>query len=56
MSLPDEARNERGEDDLNRLLRDIRRQARRFWAYLSSRSSESWLFFGAGLLVGMFIG
>ncbi len=56
MSLPDEARNERGDDDLNQLLRDVRKQARRFWEYVRSRSSECWAFFAAGLVLGLFIG
>ena len=56
MSLPDEARNERGNDDLNQLLRDIQKQARRLWAYARSRSSECWAFFAAGLVLGLFIG
>ena len=56
MSLPDGARDGRGEDDLNELLREIKKQARQFWAYARSRSSECWLFFAAGLVLGLFIG
>jgi len=56
MSLPEGARDGRGEDDLNELLREIKKQARRFWAYARSRSSECWLFFAAGLVLGLFIG
>ena len=56
MSLPEDARNGRGEDDLNQLLRTVQKQLRRFWDYARSRSSECWLFFAAGLVLGLFIG
>ena len=56
MSLPDETRNERGTDDFNHFLRELQKQARRFWDYVRTRSSECWLFFAAGLVVGLFIG
>ena len=56
MSLSNETRNERHEDDLSQLLRDFQKQARRLWAYLRSRSSECWAFFAAGLVIGLLIG
>ena len=56
MSLPDETRNERREDDLSQLWSEAQAQARRFWAYLRSRPSECWAFFAAGLVIGLLIG
>ncbi len=56
MSLPEETRNQRDDDDLNQLLREIQKQARRFWSFARSRSTECWLFFAAGLVLGLFIG
>ena len=56
MSLPDETRNERREDDLSQLFSEAKEQARRFWAYLRSRPSECWAFFAAGLVIGLLIG
>ncbi len=56
MSMPEETRNERREDDVSQLLREAQEQARRFWAYLRSRPSECWAFFVAGLVIGLFIG
>lgn len=54
--MPEGARNDRGDDDLAQILRGAQKQARRFWAYARSRSSECWLFFAAGLVVGLFVG
>ena len=56
MSMPEETRYERDNDDLNQLLRELRKLARRFWAFARSRRAECWLFFAAGLVLGMFVG
>ena len=56
MSMPEGTRNDHGDDEFSQLLRDVRKQAKRFWAFLKSRSSECWIFFAAGLVVGLLAG
>ena len=56
MSLPDGTRDQRDDDELNRFVREMQKQGRRFWAYARSRSTECWLFFAAGLVLGLFVG
>jgi len=56
MSMPEETRHDRGNDDFNQFLRELQTLARRFWAFARSRRTECWLFFAAGLVLGMFVG
>lgn len=56
MSLPEGTRDQRDDDELNRFVREMQKQGRRFWAYARSRSTECWLFFAAGLVLGLFVG
>ena len=56
MSLPEETGDKRESDDMDQILRELQKQGRRFWAFARSRSTECWLFFAAGLVLGLFVG